>query len=304
MARRVIVAFALIVSIAPAVAQQRDRASIPDKYKWDLTHIYASNAGWNADRENLEREIPGFRKFKGTLGSSPAALADALERVTELRKTLYRVATYANLQADEDTRHAEHQGMRQAVTLLGAKFGTEIAFVEPEVLQIGAETLRKFLASEPRLGSYRFYLEDLLRRAAHTLTEPEEKILASAASITAVPSTTSGLLLNAEFPYPNVTLSDGRTVKLDQQAFTNLRQSPNRVDREKVMSAYFGALGKFSQTLGSTLTGSIRASQFYANSRKYESDLAARLDSANIPGSVYSRLIEGSTGICPRSTAT
>ena len=31
------------------------------------------------------------------------------------------------------------------------------------------------------------------------------------------------------------------------------------------MSAYFGALGSFSQTLGSTLTGSVRASQFYAN---------------------------------------
>ena len=59
------------------------------------------------------------------------------------------------------------------------------------------------------------------------------------------------------------------------------------------MSAYFRALGSFSQTLGSTLTGSVRASQFYANVRKYESDLAARLDAPNIPVSVYSRLIEG-----------
>ena len=101
------------------------------------------------------------------------------------------------------------------------------------------------------------------------------------------------MLLNAEFPYPRVTLSDGRTVKLDQQAFADLRQSKNRADREKVMSAYFSALGSFSQTLGSTLTGSVRASQFYATMRKYDSDLAARLDDANIPVSVYSRLIEG-----------
>jgi oligoendopeptidase F len=99
--------------------------------------------------------------------------------------------------------------------------------------------------------------------------------------------------LNAEFPYPTVTLSDGRSVRLDQQTFADLRQSPNRADREKVMAAYFGALGKFSQTLGSTLNGSVRASQFHATTRKYESDLAARLDPANIPVSVYSRLIEG-----------
>lgn len=44
MIRRSAVAFALIASIVPAAAQQRDRAGIPDKYKWDLTPIYASNA--------------------------------------------------------------------------------------------------------------------------------------------------------------------------------------------------------------------------------------------------------------------
>ena len=106
-------------SLLPAAAQQRDRASIPEKYKWDLTHIYPSNAAWRAAKEKLEGEISSVRSFKGTLGRSPAALADALERVSDLRKTLYSISTYANLQADEDTRQAEHQGMRQEVTLLG-----------------------------------------------------------------------------------------------------------------------------------------------------------------------------------------
>jgi oligoendopeptidase F len=293
MVRRAVLAFALVAFIAPAAAQQRDRASIPEKYKWDLRPIYPSNAAWRVAKEKLEADLPGIRQFRGTLGSSPAALADALERVTMLRKTLYRIATYANLQADEDTRHAEHQGMRQEVTLVGAAFGTEVAFIEPEILKAGRDKIRQFLSSEPRLGSYRFYLEEILRQAAHTLSEPEERILASAAAVTAAPSTTSGLLLNAEFPYPRITLSDGRTVKLDQQAFADLRQSKNRADREQVMSAYFRALGSFSQTLGSTLTGSVRASQFYASMRKYDSDLAARLDDPNIPVSVYSRLIEG-----------
>jgi oligoendopeptidase F len=293
MVRRVLVLAALVGCLVPAAAQQRDRASIPDKYKWDLTPIYASNAAWRTAKEQLEKDLPAVRQLKGTLGRSPGALADALERVTALRKTYFRVATYANLRADEDTRVAEHQGMRQEMTLLGASFGTEVAFVEPEILSIGGDKLRQFISSEPRLTSYRFYLEELLRRAAHTLSEPEEKLLASAAAVTAVPSTTSGLLLNAEFPYPSVSLSDGRTVKVDQQTFSELRQSKNRADREKVMSAYFGALGTFSQTLGSTLSGAVRAAQFYATARKYESDLVARLDIPNIPVTVYSRLIEG-----------
>lgn len=287
------IVLALCALFAPVAAQQRDRAAIPDKYKWDLTPIYPSNAAWRAAKEQLAKELPGIRQLKGTLGRSPAALADALERVTALRKAYFRIATYANLRADEDTRIAEHQGMRQEVTLLGTAYGTEAAFMEPEILQIGGDKLRQFIAAEPRLASYRFYLEELLRRASHTLSEPEEKILASASAVTAGPSTTSGLLLNAEFPYPSVTLSNGRPVKVDQQSFFELRQSKNRADRQTVMSAYFRALGGFSQTLGSTLTNAVRSAQFYANARKYESDLAARLDGPNIPVSVYSRLIEG-----------
>jgi oligoendopeptidase F len=293
MIRRALMLVAFVACMVPLAAQQRDRASIPERYTWDLTPIYPSVAAWRAAKDQLEEQLLGLRKFKGTLGQSPAVLADALERITTLQKTFSRIAVYANLLADEDTRRAEHQGMRQEVTLFGASFGTESAFVEPEILQIGKEKLQQFITSEKRLATYRFYLDDLLRTAAHTLGEPEERILAAAASVTSAPSTTSGLLLNAEFPYPSVTLSDGRTVRLDQQTFADVRQSPNRADRKKVMAAYFQALGHFSQTLGATLSASVRASQFYATSRKYESDLHARLDGPNIPVSVYSRLIEG-----------
>src|SRR5687768_574620 len=70
MVRRAVVAFALVGLIVPTAAQQRDRASIPEKYKWDLTAIYPSNAAWRAAKEKLEADLPGIRQFRGTLGSS------------------------------------------------------------------------------------------------------------------------------------------------------------------------------------------------------------------------------------------
>ena len=290
--KRSVILLTVIVSGVLASAQQRDRSGIPEKYTWDLTPIYETNTAWRAAKDQVEKEISGLRQLKGSLGSSPRALADGLERITAVRKTLNRLATYANLRADEDTRHAEHQGMRQEMTVVSATLGSEIAFVDPEILQIGREKLTQFVSAEPRLASYRFYIDEILRRASHTLSEPEEKLLAGVSPVAGAPSTTAGLLLNAEFPFPSVTLSDGRTVKLDQQTFLTLRQSANRADRQTAMSAYFGALGKFSQTFGSTLSGSVRGNLFYAKARNYESDLAARLDGPNIPVSVYSRLIE------------
>jgi oligoendopeptidase F len=101
------------------------------------------------------------------------------------------------------------------------------------------------------------------------------------------------ILSNADFPYPTVTLSDGRSVKLDQAAFTALRALPNRSDRQKVMSAFFGALGGFSRTFGTTMNSEVQKVLFFAKARKYPSALEVTLDGPNIPVSVYTRLIDG-----------
>jgi oligoendopeptidase F len=68
---------------------------------------------------------------------------------------------------------------------------------------------------------------------------------------------------------------------------------PNRGDREKVMSAFFGALGSFRATFGATMNGQVQADVFYAKTRKYGSALESSLDAANIPTSVYTHLIDG-----------
>ena len=88
-------------------------------------------------------------------------------------------------------------------------------------------------------------------------------------------------------------LSDGRTVKLDQAAFTTVRALPNRSDREKAMVAYFKTFSGFSSTLGATMNGSVQRYMLTARTRKYGSDLEMRLDEPNIPPTVYSRLIDG-----------
>src|SRR5436305_14303450 len=121
--------------------------------------------------------------------------------------------------ADQDTRASEPQGMQQEMQQLTASIGAAESFMEPEILKAGAGAVEKFIASEPRLKVYTFYLRDILRRAPHTLTDDEEKILADASPMAASASNIFNILSNADFPYPGITLSDGKTVKLDQAGF-------------------------------------------------------------------------------------
>jgi oligoendopeptidase F len=274
-------------------AQERDRSKIADGYKWNLADLYSSDAEWQATKDKTAAELPQLRTFKGKLGSSPAALADALDKRSALDKELSRLYAYANMLADQDTRDSSHQGMKQAMVQLYSSFGAETAYIEPEVLRFPLGTVDRFLRAEPRLKVYDFYLRDVARRTAHTLSEPEERILADVGPLSGIPSDTYGILANADLPFPTVTLSDGKTVKIDQAAYADLRALPNRADREKVMSAFFKMLGAFSRTFGTTMNGEVQKVAFLSKERKYPSALAYSLDAANIPTSVYTRLVDG-----------
>jgi oligoendopeptidase F len=281
------------LTVHGAAQQGRERSQIPDQYKWNLADIYPTTEAWRAAKTKLQAEVPQLGQFKGRLGTSAATLADALDKTYALNKELSRLYVYASMLADQDTRESGPQGMRQEMTQLAAALGAEASYIEPEILRVGSATIEKFIPSEPRLKVYSFYLRDIVRRAAHTLSDSEEKILADSGPLAGSPSDIYNILANADFPYPTVTLNDGRSVKLDQATFSALRALPDRADRQKVMSAFFAALGGFSRTYGTTINAEVQKVQFVTKARKYSSALEAMLDGPNIPVSVYARLIDG-----------
>jgi oligoendopeptidase F len=274
-------------------AQERDRSKIDPKYTWNLADIYPSDAAWRKEKERVSAELPKLRAFQGRLGSSPQTLAEALELSSGLEKELSRLYVYASMLADQDTRVSTHQGMQQEMQQLYANYAAQAAFIEPEVLRLGGSAIEQAIAAEPRLKIYAFYLRDVARRAAHTLSEAEEKILADAGPLAGSASNIYGILANADFPYPSITLADGQTVRVDQAGYAALRTSPNRDDRRAAMQTFFTALGGFGRTFGTTMNSNVQKSSFYAKARKYPSHLEAALDGPNIPKSVYMRLIEG-----------
>jgi oligoendopeptidase F len=112
------VALVCLTFVAAAVpnaveGQERDRAKIDDKYKWNLADLYASDDAWRAAKDKLAPEIAKLAAFKGTLGTSPARLADALDTGNRVAQELQKVYLYASLISDQDTRISKYQGMQQ-----------------------------------------------------------------------------------------------------------------------------------------------------------------------------------------------
>ncbi len=290
---RLVVCLALATVPQLAFAQYADRANTPDRFKFDLAAIYPSDEAWRAAKDKLEARIPSIRQFKGALGSSPQQLLTALDTLAAINKEYAKLYVYASLNSDVDTRVAKYQAMQQEMQRMGTTINTESAYVEPEILKIDRSKIDSFVRSESKLALYRQYLDDILRRQPHTLSEGEEKIIADAGLMSAAPSDVYSIFADADFPYPSVTLSTGETVKLDKAGFGRYRAVPNRDDRRKVMGAFFNALGNYKSTFGATYNGQISRDLFYARARRYNSSVEAALDANNIPVSVYSSLVSG-----------
>src|SRR3954467_7926297 len=135
--RAFLTTFAVAALTVTALGQERDRAKIPEKYKWNLADIYPSDAAWRAAKDAFTAEIASLGKFKGRLMSSPATLADALDTVSSKSKELRRLSSYASLLADQDTRDSTHLGMRQEMTQVSTQFGSEASYIDPEILKAG-----------------------------------------------------------------------------------------------------------------------------------------------------------------------
>ncbi len=272
-------------------AQERDRAKIPDKYKWNLTDIYPTDDAWKKAKEEFVKKLDGIGRYRGTLAGSAANLKACLDYLSDLRKEYARLAIYASMESDQDTRDATHLAATQEIGQIGSDFAAKGAFFEPEILKMDRATIDGFLKQEPKLGIYRHMLDDILRRKAHTGTEGEEKILADASLMSDGPASTYTIFSNADFPFPDVTLHDGKSVKLDKAGFNLYRALPDREDRKKVFSAYFGKLNDYRRTFGTQLYGEVKKDMFYMRAQKYGSCLESALDGSNIPTDVYRNLI-------------
>ncbi len=273
--------------------KERDRSHIPDAYKWNLGDIYPNDAAWHEAKQELISGMARLTGFKGTLSEGPGRLLECLELAFSLRKEYVRLASYASMQSDLDTRDSTYLAMDQEMGQIGSDFSALYSFVEPEILEIDPETIDRFLRQDAGLAVYGHILDDILRKRAHTATEPEERIIAEANLMADSPASIYNVFSNAEFPYPEIELENGTSVRLDPVAFSLHRRSPVRENRRKAFAAYMGSLHEFRRTFGAQLAAEVRKNLFFSRVRRYGSCLERALDAHNIPVAVYTNLIAG-----------
>jgi oligoendopeptidase F len=261
-------------------------------YMWDLSDLYRTPEAWTAEHDKLQEEAKGLEQYKGTLGKSAADMLKALSAYSHVRKESARLSVYAGLKGDENVKIAVNQERQQSAQALETLISSRTAWLAPEILTIGADKVHAFEKESPELAKrFGFFLDNTLRAAPHTLGVEAEGVLAEAGNVLNQPNTIYSQLANGELPFPEITLSDGKKVRLDQAAYNKYRQSLNRDDRKHVFDSYWKTFHDFQGTMGSTLTAQVLGEVFEARVRHFPNSLAAATFTDNMPETVYRTLV-------------
>ena len=114
------------------MADIRKREDIAPQYKWDLTHIYADDAAWEAALAQVMADVDAFAAWEGKVASDPRA---AIRAYFELDEKLSPVFSYAFLRKETDNGDPVAQTLKGRMMQSSVKLSTTLSFFQPELLE-------------------------------------------------------------------------------------------------------------------------------------------------------------------------
>jgi oligoendopeptidase F len=214
-----------------------------------------------------------------------------LEAQNEISSRLGKLYTYAHMRYDQDTTNSHYQGLNDRAVNLYTQVSSSLSYIVPEILSIPEDKIESFLSEKEELRLYRHALDEINRQRPHVLTANEEALLAQAGDVLNSSSNTFGMLNNADLKFPTIKDENGEEVEVTHGRYIRFLESEDRRVREDGFKAVYSTYDKYKNTLASTLSGTVKKDNFYAQVRNYKSAREAALSANNIPESVYDNLV-------------
>jgi oligoendopeptidase F len=276
--------------VSSAATRAPKRSEVPGEERWHAESVFATPSAWAAAFELAQEKLKEAQGFQGTLTANPESLAAWFEYEEAVWAELGKLLVYASMDYSCDAQDQEKSARYDRVRGLLSAARSGNAFAEPEILAIGADTLRDW-AKLPLLETYAHYFERLLRRAEHTRSAEVEALLGALGNPFGTATSAHGVLANTDLEFAPAVDARGAQHDLTQSTLKDLLSSPDRVLRESAYRTYADAHLAVQNTMATVLSAGIKQNVFMARARRYPSALAAALEPEAIPESVFYTLL-------------
>ncbi|MGL4851023.1 MAG: oligoendopeptidase F [Clostridium sp.] len=269
----------------------KKREDILEKDKWRLDKVYKNLEEFEKEFTEVKEKAENLKAYVGKLGDAKT-LIEYLKLDEEVSRKAEKLYVYAHMKSDEDTSNNKNQGVKNKIDSYMAELSSYGAFFVPEILELGEEAIFKMIEENEELKIYDFMFKDILKGKEHTLSKELEEMLAGVSDCLNAPDNIQGILTNADMTFDVIKNEKGEEVRLTEGNYSSFIKSKDREVRKQAFKALFKEYKKLQNTLGTTLTSSLKNFNFVARKRNYKSSIEAALKPNNIPVKVYEEAIE------------
>ena len=267
------------------------RSEVNEEFTWDLTALCPDKAAWEAVIEDIQERASRLAELEGHIADSAETLLSYLTQLEEMEIKSTPAYSYAHRLSDQDVGNTANQAMVQKLQSINASISSKLAFADPEILDIDAETLERYYAEQPKLEAYRKYIQEIQRLKPHRLSAEMERLLAMTGEMSGIPSQTFSIFNNADLKLPEMTDENGETIRITHGRYGTLIRSADRRVRREAFENVYRTYKQFENTLASLYSGQVKKLMFYAKARKFASTLEAAVSGNDVSPSVYENLL-------------
>ena len=220
--------------------------------KWKLSDLYRglNDKKIESDLRKIQLNSKKFeKKYRNKIKSerlTAATLLGAVKEIEKISEGLGKILSFAYLLFAGDTNNPKHGAFLQSMQEKTTEIRKSLLFFDLEWVALSEKTAKR-LINDKKLSSYRHFLLHERMYKKHTLSEPEEKILAEKSNTgsRAFSRLFDEVINNIKF---DITLS-GKKQKMTETEVLSLQYHPERKTRKTASNSLTDGLDKNAHVL-------------------------------------------------------
>ncbi len=268
-----------------------NRAEIPEKYKWDLTAIYADTDAFEADCARAKELTERFPAHEAAMTASAEGLLAALEDMVALDRVISKLFTYAHLASDLDTSDNKYLALSGKVMEIANAAGVASYFVSPSLIRIEDETLARWYSELPALRAYERTIFGSRRYKKYTLSDENEKLLSGLRRGMGGYSSIRSVFANADLDFGYINGEDGKKARLTDTNYVPFLMGTNRRVRRAAFKKLYATYKQFGNTFAALMNAYVKERTTLSRQRGYDSSLQCSVFDDEVTPDIYNTLI-------------
>ena len=263
-----------------------------EKYQWNLTDIFKTKEDFENEILILQDTLEQIKNYQGRLKENSQNIYNCYKLYEKSLEHYEKIYGYGMLKFHLDMADSENIRLYKRCEGIGTEFEKTVSFITPEITEIDADTLLKYIDENTELKRYERELREIIKNKAHILSKEEENILANYSEVFNSSENTYDILTNTEFKFGNIIDENGKETEMTDSNYTVFLKSQNENVRKQAFDLMYKKYKEFLNTIGELYLAKVKQDTITARLRKYSSSLEKAVENDDSNLKVYNSLIE------------